>query len=72
MWNWYEAGQKEPAGALQPLQPAKGSWDETDFRTPDMRWRLADSLRKRASPEIEFFTRAISFRGREKVPEEDG
>jgi 5-methylcytosine-specific restriction endonuclease McrA len=50
----------------------KGSWDQTDFRTPNMRLRLSDSLRKSVSSHIEFFTRAITFRRREKVPEEDG
>jgi hypothetical protein len=50
----------------------KGSWDQTDFRTPDMRLRLSDSLRKSVSSGIEFFVRAITLRGREKVPEEDG
>src|SRR5215831_1787856 len=48
----------------------KGSWDETDFRTPDMKSRLAASFRKRAKAEIEYFARVIRFRGREKVPEE--
>jgi hypothetical protein len=52
--------------------PKKGSWDETDFRIPDMRSRLAASVRKRTSSEVEFFARAITFRGRGKVPEEDG
>jgi hypothetical protein len=50
----------------------KGSWDKTDFRTPTMRSRLAASFRKSTSSEIEFFARAMAFRGREKVPEEDG
>jgi hypothetical protein len=33
--------------------------------------RLAVALRKKAKVEIEFFARAMTFRGREKVPEED-
>jgi hypothetical protein len=49
----------------------KGSWDETDFRTPDMRSRLAASLRKKISSEIDSFVRAMTFRGRKKVPEKD-
>ena len=49
----------------------KGSWDETDFRAPDMSSRLAVALRKKAKVEIQFFARAMTFRGREKVPEDE-
>jgi 5-methylcytosine-specific restriction endonuclease McrA len=49
----------------------KGSWDETDFRAPDMRSRLADTFRKTARTEIDSFVRDIMFRGRKEVPGQD-
>ena len=60
---------------LQPLcndcNQGKGSWSLTDFRTPNVRSRLAAAFLKTARTEIDSFVRDITFRGRKKVPEED-
>jgi 5-methylcytosine-specific restriction endonuclease McrA len=71
-WYWH---LRLDQNNLQPLckdcNMGKGSWDETDFRTPNTGSRLADTFWKTARTEIDSFVRDITFRGRKKVPEED-
>ena len=69
-WYW---NLRTDQNNLQPLchrcNRGKGSWDETDFRMPTPRSRLANTFRKTARTEIDSFVRDIAFRGRTKEDE---